>query len=144
VHDPLLMDFMANEVGKKCPPTLRDDKWVVWPKLGVELLFAPATENSKYPQVAKGTSYVPYLTTLSFSSRCRLRLPFDVQPGLSDDQLEARFGRPDIHAYGGARSKRWHVPLIGHRDVVLSCYGSGDGTVFLRIKTDSEQLSTAR
>lgn len=133
--DPVLIEFMAKTVAKKCPPTLTQSKWLGWSKSNVELLFDPDAQNAKYPPIKKGKSFIPYLTTLNVS-KTGLTLPFDAKPILSDDEATARFGRVIEHPGG----RRWHAPLIAQRDVVLSYYPDAK-LIYLRIKGDGEALS---
>jgi hypothetical protein len=136
--DPVLIEFMEKRVGKKCPPTVGDSKWITWSKHKVDLLFDPDPENEKYPQKPKGRSFVPYLTTLNFTSP-KTRYPFGLTAGLTEAQLVAKFGQPSLG--GTLKLKRWHVPLIPARDVVLSHYEPGKGNIYIRIKNDNEKLA---
>lgn len=136
--DPVLIAFMAKKVGKPCPPTLTDDRWISWPKHKVDLLFDIDAKNKKYPPAPKGKSFVPYLTTLNFNSP-KTRYPFGVTPALDKEQLVAKLGKPSKG--GTLKLERWHVALIPGRDVVLSHYGPEDEQIYIRLKRDDEKLS---
>ena len=133
---------MEEVVGKRAPGTLRaDSKWLSWAKAGVDLLFDVESKNSKYPPVPKGKSFIPYLTALNPTKRFAWTLPYGVTAKWEPARLEALFGPPSIHTHQTSQSRRWHVPLIVERDIVMSIYE--DGPVYLRIKTDDETLATA-
>lgn len=135
--DPVLIEFITDKAGKKCPATLRDDKWVTSSKLKVDFLFDPESKGPQYPAAKKGASFVPYLTTLLLGTRWKL--PFGAKAGLSDDDLAAKFGPASIHKTPGGELKRWHVPLIPQRQVVLTYYSGGP--IYIRLKDEGESFA---
>jgi hypothetical protein len=135
VDDPVLIDFFANVVGRPAPASLRSDRWVTWTAKKVEFLFDPDSPSPLYPPIKQGKSTLPYLTTVQWGKGCKLPPPLGITPDtVSKDEMFKRYPKPDYHR----KDPRWHIPLIRHRDVVLSYY---TGVVYLRIKLPREKFT---